>query len=109
LQNSRKIKPDQLPRTVRRAGFESRKEIEMKIPTRRASSAVADHSSEIMISEDGTRRAFGRNVKVQRPNRRYDIVQAWRIRELVDGTWTTRATGLDKSNAEKFIIGGVDR
>jgi len=80
----------------------------MKTPTRRAPSAVAPHPTETLISEDGSRKAFGRYVKAQRPNRRYDIVQTWRIRELVDGTWTTRASGLDRADAEKFISGGVD-
>ena len=76
-----------------------------KTPTNRGRNAVAAHASEIMVSADGTRKAYGRHVKCAVANRRYEIVQAWRIAILVDGKWVTRSTGLHKEAAEQFING----
>ena len=80
-----------------------------KTITRRGPNSVASHASEVMTSADGQRKAYGRYVKNSLGNGRFEIVQAWRLAMLVDKKWKTLRSGLDKSWADKFIAGEIDK
>lgn len=78
-----------------------------RVPTRRAASIVRADPKKLGTSKDG-RWATGRNVKVAMPEGRFDIVEAWTLKErMPDGSVNVVASGVSREDAEAFVGVGL--
>lgn len=76
----------------------------------RAPSSVASlraDEKKRLVSADGLRWATNRNMKRPLPDRRYDIVEAWTLRERVNGKAVIHSTGMTEEAALKWIGGAA--
>lgn len=81
----------------------------IKVSTMRGPNAVAAHP-EIRKSDDGKRRAYGRNVKRSLPDHRFDVVRVWTLKKhTVTAGWITLASGVGPELVDKFLKTGEYR
>lgn len=64
-------------------------------------SVVAD--AETLASKDGLRRASGKNVKRALPDRRFDIVRIWTLKERVNGAWVVKRNYATTAEAQEWV------
>jgi len=75
-----------------------------RVSTLRAASCVSqDGAKKRMTSTDGLRWAISKNVKRSLGNRTFDIVEAWDLRERVNGKAVLRHAGRNEEAAIKWI------
>lgn len=56
-----------------------------------------------MVSQDGLRWAFSRNAKRSMPDKRFDSVEVWTLKERVNGKAVTVDTGISEEGAMAFL------
>lgn len=80
----------------------------IKVTTSRAKSCVTQEGAGKRItSKDGLRWAISRNAKRSLPDRCWDVVEAWTLRERRDGRAVIVASGMSEQFARAFIAGGA--
>ena len=70
---------------------------------RGASSVSQDGAGKRLVSKDGLRWAISRNQKRQLPDRCFDVVECWTLKERVDGKVKIVAIQQSEEEARKFV------
>jgi|APGre2960657373_1045057.scaffolds.fasta_scaffold200093_1 hypothetical protein len=65
--------------------------------------AVAAHSSELMLSDDGLRKAVGRYRKNSLGRGRFEVVLCWKLCARANGRWVTEWPCRDIEAAREWI------
>lgn len=75
-----------------------------KIPGVKSQSAVSqDGAGKRLQSTDGTRWAVSANRKRSLGNKRFDIVEAWTLRQRIDGKSIVVHRGVDEQYAARWV------
>lgn len=77
-----------------------------RVPTLRSANCIEANPQHIGTPKDA-RWATGRNVKRSLPDRRWDAVEVWTLKQRgPDGSVVVVATGRDVTEAERFVKTG---